>query len=235
MVKKTVEGPEPKDEVRIPIYVRPQRRYSTEIKIKVAELAEKIGLFQVSLQTGIPEASVRRWKKDGPFGKGGSGRQPLFPNVENELVKVFRDARALGILMTNSCLISEARKIGERLKVKDFTGTLSWLEGFKKRNGICYRKRYKKDQCIKTQCTAVLTLASSMCWVPTDPEKPDKGYTHKLTPDQALYEIEPSIIVWKVNFGTSNFLLTLQIEIMKKQYHVSIQLIIKLSSSIFYH
>ena len=32
-----------------------------------------------------------------------------------------------------------------------------------------------------------------MCWVLTDPEKPDKGYTHKLTPDQALYEIEPAI------------------------------------------
>ena len=44
-----------------------------------------------------------------------------------------------------------------------------------------------------TQCKAVLSLASSMCWVLTDPEKSDKGYTHKLTPDQALYEIEPAI------------------------------------------
>ena len=32
-----------------------------------------------------------------------------------------------------------------------------------------------------------------MCWVLTDPEEPAKGYTHKLTPDQALYEIEPAI------------------------------------------
>ena len=44
-----------------------------------------------------------------------------------------------------------------------------------------------------TQCKAVLTLASSMCWVPIDPDKPDKCYTHKLTPDQALYEIESAI------------------------------------------
>ena len=44
-----------------------------------------------------------------------------------------------------------------------------------------------------TQCTAVLTLASSMCWVLTDPTDARKGYTHKLTPDQALYEIEPAI------------------------------------------
>ena len=41
------------------------------------------------------------------------------------------------------------------------------------------------------QCVAVLTLASSMCWVPSTPG--GKEYTHKLTPDQALYEIEPAI------------------------------------------
>ena len=39
----------------------------------------------------------------------------------------------------------------------------------------------------------VLSLASSICWVLTDPEDSGKGYTHKLTPDQALYEIEPAI------------------------------------------
>ena len=45
----------------------------------------------------------------------------------------------------------------------------------------------------KTQCIAVLTLASSMCWVRSDPDDPGKGFTCKLTPDKALYEIEPAI------------------------------------------
>ena len=45
----------------------------------------------------------------------------------------------------------------------------------------------------KTQCISVLTLASSMCWVRNDPDDLNKGYTCKLTPDQALYEIEPAI------------------------------------------
>ena len=39
----------------------------------------------------------------------------------------------------------------------------------------------------------MLSLASSMCWVLTDPEDPTKGYTHKLTPDQVLYEVEPAM------------------------------------------
>ena len=47
----------------------------------------------------------------------------------------------------------------------------------------------KKDY--HTQCIAVLTLASSMCWVTSNPGSAE--YTHKLTPDQALYEIEPAI------------------------------------------
>ena len=45
----------------------------------------------------------------------------------------------------------------------------------------------------KTQRIAVLSLASSMCWVRADPDDASKGYTMKLTPDKALYEIEPAI------------------------------------------
>ena len=48
----------------------------------------------------------------------------------------------------------------------------------------------------KTQCIAVLTLASSMCWVPVDTSEKDitkRKYMCKLTPDRALYEIEPAI------------------------------------------
>ena len=65
--------------------------------------------------------------------------------------------------------------------------------GTKKTNAL-YTPLYNeliKDY--ETQCIAVLTLASSMCWVLTDPTAPNKGYTHKLTPYQALYEIEPAI------------------------------------------
>jgi len=44
-------------------------------------------------------------------------------------------------------------------------------------------------------CIACLKLASSMCWVPTfgTDEKPTGGFTHKLTPERAIYEIEPVV------------------------------------------
>ena len=57
-----------------------------------------------------------------------------------------------------------------------------------------YKPLYKElIEDYKKQCTAVLSLASSMCWISTNPEDVDKGCTHKLTPDQAMYEIEPAI------------------------------------------
>ena len=64
--------------------------------------------------------------------KKSSGRQPLLPEIEAGFMKLFRDATTLGILLTNSFLLTEARKIAERLKIKDFIGTTSWLEGVKK-------------------------------------------------------------------------------------------------------
>ena len=46
-----------------------------------------------------------------------------------------------------------------------------------------------------TMCIACLRLASSMCWVPVygSDEKKTDGFTHKLTPERAVYEIEPAV------------------------------------------
>ena len=45
------------------------------------------------------------------------------------------------------------------------------------------------------QCVSVLSLASSLCWVPVDTTKDaaNRAYMSKLTPDQVLYEIEPAM------------------------------------------
>ena len=66
-----------------------QRRYSTETKLKVLEFSEKLGPKIVAKETGIPETSIRRWKKIGIENSGKSGRKPLFPSVEKELMKCF--------------------------------------------------------------------------------------------------------------------------------------------------
>ena len=136
------------EDKKIQINLKPQRRYKEETKAKVVELATKIGPHQVSLKTGIPETSIRRWGKTGVSKKSGSGRPPQHSEIEAELVNVFRGSRNTGLLVTNNSLLIEARKIAERLKKKDFSGTLSWLEGVKRRNGITYRKTTRVGQTI---------------------------------------------------------------------------------------
>ena len=42
-----------------------------------------------------------------------------------------------------------ARSIAERDNLKDFVGSLSWLDGFKKRGRICYRKSTRVAQKVK--------------------------------------------------------------------------------------
>ena len=32
-----------------------------------------------------------------------------------------------------------------------------------------------------------------MCWVPVNPANLNEGYIHKLTPDQAIYHLEPGV------------------------------------------
>ena len=43
----------------------------------------------------------------------------------------------------------QARKIADKLKLPNFTGTMSWLYGFKTRNNICYRKLTRVGQKLK--------------------------------------------------------------------------------------
>jgi len=138
-----------KSQENAPIYYKSQRRYTPEARAKALELATKFGAHKVSVKSGIPETTIRRWQKVGTDYKKGSGRLPTFPEIEIELMKVFREARANGILMTNNSMLREARKIAERLKNTNFVGTMSWLDGVKKRNELSYRRHTRVAQKLK--------------------------------------------------------------------------------------
>ena len=75
---------------------------------------------------------------------------------------------------------------------------ISSLQDLKRVSSDKLKKLYEQlsSQLIEdynTQCKAALTLASRMCWVPVNPANLDEGYIHKLTPDQAIYHLEPGV------------------------------------------
>ena len=113
------------------------------------ELSKKLGPLKVYLQTGIPETSIRRWSKIGPERKGTSGRKPQFEELEEELEKFFKVLRQKGLPVNNIILTTQAKKIADEKNLTTFVGSQGWLEGFKRRKGIVYRKHTRVSQKLK--------------------------------------------------------------------------------------
>jgi len=107
---------------------------------------------RTSMMTSVPESTVRRWVKLGPTSQTqNSGRKPQFEAIEKDLLRLFKQQRLNGIPLTNKYLIQEARKIAVGQGIKDFLGTNSWLDGFKRRHKIGYRKSTHTSQKLKAE------------------------------------------------------------------------------------
>jgi len=72
-----------------------------------------------------------------------------YQEVETELLQLFKRERAKGTLITNQYLMAEARKIADKKGIEWFVGSQTWLEVFKRRNSICYRKSTRVSQKVK--------------------------------------------------------------------------------------
>jgi len=147
MLKSTVEGS--KQGKPVLIQLKPQRKYQVETKVKAVELCGKVGTLKVAASTSIPESTLRRWQKVGVNRVGHSGRHPKYKNIEPDLFASFMNCRAEGISVNNRYLLKEARIIAQQKDIEDFIGTLSWLEGFKRRHNIVYRRPTRVSQKLK--------------------------------------------------------------------------------------
>ena len=136
----------PKQETPVLMSFRPQKKYPRETKIKAVELCQKVGVNRVASSTGIPESSLRRWSKVGVDRLGTSGRAPFYQEIEEDLFNYFKNLRTAGISINNQLLLNEARRIANSHGIEGFLGTLSWLDGFKKRHDIVYRRPTRTSQ-----------------------------------------------------------------------------------------
>jgi len=133
-----------------PVTVQLRKKYTDETKLQVAELAKKIGPAKVSRLTGLPETSVRRWKQSDSI-KVKVGRKPQYLDIEEELARYFFKLRSQGLQVTNRVLINEARKIAASKNYTNFAGSSCWLDGFKNRTKITYRKMTRISQKIREE------------------------------------------------------------------------------------
>ena len=141
------------DQKKIKVVLQPHRKYPEEMKRRALELSEKMGVAEVSSKTGIPESSLRRWRKIGVARVGMSGRRPQYMQLEAELLELFKFKRSKSYAVTNKDLIKEAKQLAASMGLTDFSGSMSWPQGFKTRHCLCYRKATRVSQ--KLKATAI--------------------------------------------------------------------------------
>ena len=143
------EAEEAKNSGLIHIKLKTQRKYTKQAKTEAVEIVKIWGASRTAAQTGIPETTLRRWSNKGTEKLGQSGRKPQFTDIEVDLFAKFQDARSKGILVNNNYLLQEARNIAKAKGIQHFIGTLSWLDKFKQRHNIGYRRNTHVGQKLK--------------------------------------------------------------------------------------
>ena len=65
-----------------------KKRYTfdTPMRQRVLNLSDNWGVTKTSEATGIAPSNIKRWKREGPSRKTGSGRKVTYPDLDSALV-----------------------------------------------------------------------------------------------------------------------------------------------------
>ncbi|CAI6349299.1 unnamed protein product [Macrosiphum euphorbiae] len=181
-----------------------RKALSIDDKLRIIKLYdEKIGVFnkqQIADQLGLPSSSLRTILKNrkeiekNAF-SGSTKRQKVRngknEQLENILLEWFRQARTLNLAVNGPVLTEKANEIAKRLNITDFGGSNGWLDRFRKRHGIVYRKICGEadavdDNSIKSWKETILPNLLKD-YSPEDIYNADEfGLFFKLMPDKSL-------------------------------------------------
>lgn len=105
----------------------------------------------VAKNLGVPLSTLSTWIKNrdkieatvlatGSSGQRKRQRNGRFEDVEQALLSWFREARRNSIPISGPIIAAKATHLAERLDVEDFKCSVGWLNRFKARHGIMFRK-----------------------------------------------------------------------------------------------
>src|SRR6266481_8777701 len=120
---------------------KPRKSYTTERKLQVIKLAEKVGNRAAGREYGIDESVVRDWKKNKAILETMNPRRralrsgiPLWPTLESKLKTWVLNERKDGRVVHLLSIIMKAREMANADKITNFNGTLPWCQRFMKRH-----------------------------------------------------------------------------------------------------
>jgi hypothetical protein len=120
---------------------RVRHSYSTPQRAKAIRLANAWGVTKTSRETTIPSPNIKRWLKNGPSRKKGSGRKLMYPELEKRLLRFIRAVRDQNKTITARNLIAKGRMIAKELNFTKIRFSNGWLTRFMKRNNLSRRKK----------------------------------------------------------------------------------------------
>ena len=165
--------------------------YTTKFKENAIRLIKAYGIGTVFHRTNIPLSCLRRWQKQGPERKEGSGRRPFWEDLEDDLLEWFSTQRESSKQVTVPLLQKEALRIFEE-KYKDeeiinFKCSIGWVNNWRRRHDVVYRssthhqtRKSENEQAIIDGFTGQLEALIAK---------------HKYTPD-AIVNIDETPVYW---------------------------------------
>ena len=124
-------------------------------------------LCSFARSVGLLESSLRKILRDREkvytaATDGGSKRKKLktgkYQELEEILTQWMSECRAKCIPLSGSILKTKALEIAEKLKVSNFCASNGWLERFKQRHGMSFRRQMLLDLSISKNALPPLTI-----------------------------------------------------------------------------
>ncbi|KFM72755.1 Tigger transposable element-derived protein 6, partial [Stegodyphus mimosarum] len=132
---------------RICLAVEIKKKILKEVDEKIlskTQIAQKYGIPKNSLSTILKAREKIFGAKNGNDECGPSSRkyfrESKHPNLERALLVWFRKMRSLNIPIDGNVLKEQAHFFASKLNIKDFKASDGWLQKFKFRNGLSFRK-----------------------------------------------------------------------------------------------
>ena len=105
----------------------------------------------VARNLGIPLYTLSTWLKNREkieeavrqnliSGQRKRMRTGTFGDIEEALMKWFRNARKNNLPFNGPLLLSKAKQLADRLEIENFRGSVGWLNRFKVRHGLLFRQ-----------------------------------------------------------------------------------------------
>ena len=149
----------------------------------------------------IPASTLSTWLKNAnsikesylKFGpKRKNAKTGSFDDVESAILKWFSNVREQNVPVSGPILLAKAEEFAKKLEVENFRASTGWLERFKERNGITFKKVCGEAKSVDTASTDMTEWEQRLRrlldqYIPNDIyNADDTGVFYILLPDKTL-------------------------------------------------